>query len=143
MRPTTFPTTFLDILLLALLPITTQASPSPSPNPDPALISGLTDATKTLLGNLGNAPPPKLLWTPRPSPQCAAVNGGELQCCRGALAGDQPLVVFLAQLYGYKLNPNDVNGLVCDGQLDKCPGVKMCCQVTALSPLLSLYCQDY
>ncbi|KAK8087839.1 hypothetical protein PG997_002800 [Apiospora hydei] len=61
--------------------------PFPNPNPDPALISGLTDATKTLLGNLGNASPPKLLWTPRPSPQCAAVNGGELQCCRGALAG--------------------------------------------------------
>ncbi|KAK8096337.1 uncharacterized protein PG998_014205 [Apiospora kogelbergensis] len=98
---------------------------------------------KTLLGNIGNAPPPKLIWTPRPSSQCAAVNGGELQCCRGALAGDQPLIVFLAQLYGYNLNPNDVNGLVCDDQLDKCPGVKMCCQVTALSPLVSLYCQDY
>ncbi|KAK8050779.1 hypothetical protein PG994_012509 [Apiospora phragmitis] len=74
-----------------------------------ALLTGLT-----LLGNLGNAPPPKLLWTPRPSPQCAAVNGGELQCCHGALAGDQPLVVFLAGVYGYKLNPNDVNGLVCE-----------------------------
>lgn len=84
------------------------------PEPAPGLISGLTDATKTLLGNLGNAPPPKLLWTPRPSPQCAAVNGGDLQCCRGALAGAQLLVVFLAQLYGYRLNPNDVNGLVCE-----------------------------
>ncbi|KAK8055057.1 hypothetical protein PG993_000284 [Apiospora rasikravindrae] len=124
MQPSTFPTTILNVLLLALLPFTAQASPYP--DPDPALLSTLTDATKTLLGNLGNAPPPKLLWTPRPSPQCAA-----------------PLVVFLAQLYGYKLNPNDVNGLVCDDQLDKCPGVKMCCQVTALSPLLSLYCQDY
>ncbi|KAK8095965.1 hypothetical protein PG999_013987 [Apiospora kogelbergensis] len=117
--------------------------PLRTPHPEPGLLSGLTDATKTLLGNLGNTPPPKLLWTPRPSPQCAAVNGGELQCCRGALAGDQPLVVFLAGVYGYQLNPNDVNGLVCDDQLDKCPGVKLCCQVTALSPLLSLYCQDY
>ncbi|KAK7923494.1 hypothetical protein PG985_007565 [Apiospora marii] len=129
------------LLALAVAPSTATALPEPAA--DPGLISGLADATKTLLGNLGNAPPPKLLWTPSPSPQCAAVNGGELQCCRGALAGDQPLVVFLAQLYGYRLNPNDVNGLVCDDQLDQCPGVKMCCQVTALSPLLSLYCQDY
>lgn len=101
-----------SLLLLALA--AAPAAATALPGPDPGLITGLADATKTLLGNLGNAPPPKLLWTPRPSPQCAAVNGGELQCCRGALAGDQPLVVFLAQLYGYRLNPNDVNGLVCE-----------------------------
>ncbi|KAK8120442.1 hypothetical protein PG999_004562 [Apiospora kogelbergensis] len=125
MHTATITPLFLN-LLIAVLPFAAQVTPHPR-----------------FLGNIGNAPPPKLIWTPRPSPQCAAVNGGELQCCRGALAGDQPLIVFLAQLYGYNLNPNDVNGLVCDDQLDKCPGVKMCCQVTALSPLVSLYCQDY
>lgn len=136
-----------------------KASPAPAPEP---LLSGLT----TLVGNIGNAPPPKILWTPKPSPECAVINQGQLQCCRGALAGDQPLVVFLAKLYGYKLNPNNINGVVCelshsqplpsnsrdvrispsaacefhadwtwfsgDDELDKCPGVKMCCQVTAM-----------
>ncbi|KAK7968922.1 hypothetical protein PG988_007995 [Apiospora saccharicola] len=109
----TLPSVSAIITFLLAAPAVVTALPEPALG----LISGLTDATKTLLGNLGNAPPPKLLWTPKPSPQCAAVNGGELQCCRGALAGDQPLVVFLAQLYGYKLNPNDVNGLVCEYRL--------------------------
>ncbi|KAK8021652.1 hypothetical protein PG990_006790 [Apiospora arundinis] len=116
MGPSPFTSIITSLLSLLLLVSTAQATPHP--HPDPAgLISGLADATKTLLGNLGNAPPPQLLWTPRPSPQCAAVNGGELQCCRGALAGDQPLVVFLAGVYGYQLNPNDVNGLVCESYL--------------------------
>lgn len=86
----------------------TSATPAPVPEPS-GLLSGLLD----VVGNIGNASPPKLLWTPSPSPECAAINQGELQCCRGALAGDQPLVVFLAAVYGYKLNPNDVNGVVC------------------------------
>ncbi|KAI1849603.1 hypothetical protein JX266_004552 [Neoarthrinium moseri] len=101
--------TLLSVFLLNILPV--LATP----------VAGLVDLTSnpllggllSLVGNVGNAPPPKLLWTPRPSPECAAVNGGELQCCRGTLAGDQPLVVFLAAVYGYKLNPNDINGLVC------------------------------
>ncbi|KAI0202919.1 hypothetical protein F4808DRAFT_458627 [Astrocystis sublimbata] len=68
----------------------------------------------SLLANLGNADPPPLLQTSHPSPQCAVSkggNGGALQCCRIAVAGDQPVVVFLAGVYGYNLNPNDVNGL--------------------------------
>ncbi|KAI0475417.1 hypothetical protein GGR56DRAFT_675547 [Xylariaceae sp. FL0804] len=97
----------------------------------------------TLLGSLGSAPPPAIFWTPTPSPQCAAVNGGELTCCRGALAGDVQLVVFLAQLYGYSLNPDDITGVDCDNNLSSCPGVELCCQVTALNPLLSFYCEDY
>ncbi|KAI0018213.1 hypothetical protein F4780DRAFT_794946 [Xylariomycetidae sp. FL0641] len=121
------------LLALALL---AAAQPSPSP-------SGPLGPLTTLLGSLGNAAPPPLVFTSTPSPECAAANGGALQCCRGALAGDQPLVVFLAAVYGYALNPNDVNGVVCDGNLDACPGVQLCCQVTALSPFLSLYCQDY
>ncbi|KAH8668750.1 hypothetical protein BX600DRAFT_262538 [Xylariales sp. PMI_506] len=106
-----------------------------------------TDSILSLVGdilaNVGNAPPPQVLWTPNPSPECASINQGELQCCRATVAGDLPLVVSLAQVFGYQLNPNDINGLVCDENLASCPGVKLCCQVTALNPLLSLYCQDY
>lgn len=64
--------------------------------------------------DLGNAPPPDLLWTPNPSAECAGVNAGELQCCRGSLAGDLPIIVFLAKVYGFELNPNDVNGILCE-----------------------------
>lgn len=113
----------LPLVLLLLICVPPQPgaatpAPAPAPVPDP----GLTDLLGSLpivgdvlklVGNVGNAPPPTLLWTRNPSPQCAAINQGELLCCRGALAGDQPLVVFLAGVYGYKLNPNDVNGLVC------------------------------
>ncbi len=58
----------------------------------------------------------------------------------------------LVQLKSYGLNPNDINGLACefislplslglfahpnaslgDGNLTSCPGVQVCCQVTAL-----------
>ncbi|KAI0508818.1 hypothetical protein F5B22DRAFT_649715 [Xylaria bambusicola] len=71
----------------------------------------------SLLANLGNGDPPKILWTPNPSPECAKEvggNGGELQCCRVTIAGDLPIVVFLAEIYGYNLNPNDVNGVICE-----------------------------
>ncbi|KAJ1325849.1 hypothetical protein MN608_09047 [Microdochium nivale] len=116
------------------------ASPTAKPEPEPGLLDGIVK----LVGKLPlNNPPPDILWTPKPSPQCAAVNGGELTCCQASLAGDLPLVVFLAGTYGYALNPNNVNGIYC-GQfpVTACPGVKLCCQVTALNPLLSLYCQD-
>ncbi|KAK9413365.1 hypothetical protein SUNI508_02564 [Seiridium unicorne] len=102
--------------LIILLTTLVCATPAPAPEP-----SGLVTGLLSVVGNVGNAPPPTLLWTPDPSPECAAINQGELQCCRGALAGDQPLVVFLAEVYGYKLNPNDVNGINCDNQLDQCP----------------------
>lgn len=100
----------------------------------------------SLLANLGNAEPPAILYTPHPSAECAASkggNGGQLQCCRATVAGDLPIVVFLAAVYGYNLNPNDVNGVVCDDQIQNCPGVRVCCEVTALNPLVSLYCADY
>lgn len=95
--------------LLGLL-LANLVGASPAPEPAPNLITDLL----TLVGNLGNAVPPKILWTPNPSPQCAAINQGELQCCRGALAGDLPLIVFLAAIYGYNLNPNDINGIICE-----------------------------
>ncbi|KAK6065493.1 hypothetical protein SCUP234_12535 [Seiridium cupressi] len=93
--------------LIILLTTLVCATPAPAPEP-----SGLVTGLLSVVGNVGNAP--TLLWTPDPSPECAAINQGELQCCRGALAGDQPLVVFLAEVYGYKLNPNDVNGINCE-----------------------------
>ncbi|KAI0545950.1 hypothetical protein F4679DRAFT_443225 [Xylaria curta] len=115
----------------------------PSPLPSP---TGPLSPVVSLLGNAGNSEPPALLYTPHPSSQCAASKGGNdgtLQCCRATVAGDLPIVVFLAAIYGYSLNPNDVNGLVCEDQIQDCPGVRLCCQVTALNPLVSLYCADY
>ncbi|KAI0000260.1 hypothetical protein F4779DRAFT_635684 [Xylariaceae sp. FL0662B] len=122
----------LPILLLTTHPLlgTSQRPPSPSPSSPSGLLNG---------------PPPPFLQTPDPSLECAGINGGSLQCCDGSLAGDVEPVVLLAGLLGYPLNPDDVNGVLChnSGNADACPGVKLCCQVTALNPLLSLYCQDY
>ncbi|KAI1344444.1 hypothetical protein F5Y15DRAFT_411280 [Xylariaceae sp. FL0016] len=138
-------------IAIAIAPLLTLTAATLIPSPvsltlptiSPTAASDPLDPLVTLIGNLGNAPPPSVLWTPNPSPECAATNQGELLCCRGALAGDLHVVQWLAALYGYKLNPNDVNGVDCDTNIATCPGVKMCCQVTALNPLLSLYCQDY
>ncbi|KAI2635827.1 hypothetical protein GGS26DRAFT_513741 [Hypomontagnella submonticulosa] len=130
---------FLIQSLITLICFGSFAASNPAPTPETISLEPVLD----LLGGLGNAPPPDILWTPNPSPECAAINKGELQCCQGTLAGDLPLIQFLAALYGYKLNPNDVNGILCNDNLATCPGVKLCCQVTALNPLLSLYCQDY
>ncbi|KAI3318994.1 hypothetical protein HD806DRAFT_299694 [Xylariaceae sp. AK1471] len=129
--------------LVISLALSQLAAAAPGLFPSP---TGPLGPVISLLGNLGNFEPPPLIYTPHPSPECAKTkggNGGELQCCRAAIAGDLPIVVFLAKIYGYNLNPNDVNGVVCDNQLDNCPGVRMCCEVTALNPLVSLYCADY
>ncbi|KAI1198859.1 hypothetical protein F5X97DRAFT_137600 [Nemania serpens] len=130
---------FPFVLSLALLshPIAAGLLPSPT---------GPLGPVFSLLGSIGNAEPPALLTTRHPSPECAVSaggNGGALQCCRATVAGDLPLVVFLAAVYGYALNPNDVNGAVCDDKVSECPGVRLCCEVTALNPLVSLYCADY
>lgn len=118
------------------------AGATPHPQPEALVPRSNLPVVDPLLNLLAN-PPPERLHTTKPSPQCKAVNGGELQCCRAMFAGDQQLVVWLAKIYGYQLNPNDINGLNCDDRLDNCPGVLVCCQVTALSPLLSMWCQDY
>jgi hypothetical protein len=108
--------------------------------------------------DLGAIDPPSFLQTQKPSPECANVNQGQLQCCRGTVAGDNQLVVWIAKIYGYKLNKNDVNGLDCkhgylkpfassrpltilqgDNNLAECPGVKVCCKVTALVCRYALY----
>ena len=88
-----------------------EAAPEPAPEPDP--LPGLKIPVVDTLLNLLNNPPPKILRTTNPSPQCAAINGGEYQCCRAMVAGDIQLVVWLSSLYGYQLNPNDINGLNC------------------------------
>ncbi|TGJ80941.1 hypothetical protein E0Z10_g7831 [Xylaria hypoxylon] len=102
-----------------------------APEPKLALLPLIPSATGplapvfSLLGNIGNFEPPALLYTPNPSPECAKLkggNGGQLQCCRAAVAGDQPIVEFLAKVYGYNLNRNDVNGLVWPGMGLQSPG---------------------
>ncbi|KAI0096812.1 hypothetical protein F4776DRAFT_556102 [Hypoxylon sp. NC0597] len=132
----------MHVSILSFVVFTLSGSlASTAPNPQPSPVS--LDPVSNILQSIGNAPPPAIIWTPNPSPECAAINKGELQCCQGTLAGDLPLIQFLAAVYGYHLNPNDINGILCNDQLETCPGVKVCCQVTALKPLLSLYCQDY
>jgi hypothetical protein len=42
-----------------------------------------------------------------PLPTCT--NGGTPLCCQGTFAGDLPLIITLAGLTNYPLNPNDVN----------------------------------
>ncbi|GAP90637.1 hypothetical protein SAMD00023353_4800470 [Rosellinia necatrix] len=140
---------FSFVITLAFLTQLGSGAPEPGLLPLLPVLSSPTGPLApviSLIGNIGNADPPKIIWTPNQSPECAKSKGGndgQLQCCRAAVAGDLPIVVFLANIYGYHLNPNDVNGLVCDGQISDCPGVRMCCQVTALNPLVSLYCADY
>ncbi|TLS23251.1 uncharacterized protein PpBr36_06485 [Pyricularia pennisetigena] len=101
-------------------------------------ISTLTNNTKLESVRLL---PPELTRETRPSAECLDVNGGELQCCRTLQSGDQELVRWLAKTYEYNMTPDVVNGLNCDGEVESCTGVKMCCRITKLSPLLSLWCE--
>ena len=114
---------FVPVLfaLLAPLAVATPAA-APEPAPEPGLLGlnlphiPLVDA----LLALGASPPPPILRTQVKSPECANINQGELMCCRGTIAGDLQPVVFLAALYGYHLNPNDINGIDCTSGC--CPG---------------------
>lgn len=132
---------YLLSLFLSLVGMLTPSLASPTPDPAPGSITDLPVVGPVL--DLLNDPPPKLLRTTNPSRECKKINQGELMCCRGAVAGDLQPIVWLASVYGYYLNPNDVNGLNCDNNLDACPGIKMCCQTTTLAPLVALWCQDY
>ncbi|KAK1767297.1 hypothetical protein QBC33DRAFT_64815 [Phialemonium atrogriseum] len=133
--------TIRSFLALPLLPLLALLLPLVSADPVPGLLPKIPILDALLA--LGASPPPPILRTTHPSPQCAAINQGQLMCCRATVAGDIQLVVWLAELYGYNLNPNDINGLNCDTNIDTCPGVKVCCQVTGLTPLLALWCHDY
>lgn len=108
---------FLAAFLLLLLPTpAVVASPAPSPEPEPEPEPGLLGLNIPIVDpllNLLNNPPPKLLRTTNPTSNCTNINGGELQCCRAMVAGDVQLIVWLAAIYGYQLNPNDINGLNC------------------------------
>lgn len=95
-------------LFMSTLLLPVQANPTPGLLP----LAGKIPILDALLA-LGASPPPKLLQTVNPSPECAAINQGELQCCRAMVAGDIQLVVWIAMIYGYDLNPNDINGLNC------------------------------
>jgi hypothetical protein len=74
-------------ILLALAPLAALA--------DPDLLTGFLNPVE------------------RVSPECKPINSGQHLCCAMTITGDQPIVVSLAQLVGYDLNPNDVNGLAC------------------------------
>lgn len=105
-------TKLLALLLTLLATAASLAGAVPADSPRGLgipLLDGILDPVL----DLGALPPPKLIQTGSPSPQCKAVNGGQLQCCRATVAGDIQLVVWLAALYGYKLNPNDINGVNC------------------------------
>ena len=106
----------LMLLLLGVLPFLALANPAPAPvaepEPEPLLGLKLIPLVDALLA-IGASPPPPILQTQVKSPECANINQGELMCCRGIIAGDLQPVVFVAALFGYNLNPNDVNGLDC------------------------------
>jgi len=114
-------TTTLSLFLL----LTTAHLPAVHGNPTPGLLPKIPILDALLA--LGASPPPKLLQTVNPSPECAAINQGELQCCRAMVAGDIQLVTWIAKVYGYDLNPNDINGLNC---------------MWFLAPLMSLYVRE-
>lgn len=102
-----------SLLVTLLCSLLRFAIAEPIPAPDPALLPLLDSIVRPVL-NLGASPPPTFMRAREPSPECANINQGQLQCCRGTVAGDQQVVVWLAKLYGYNLNPNDINGLNCE-----------------------------
>jgi hypothetical protein len=84
------------------------------PHPEPQLSGILGD----ILDDVGpildlipviDDPPPAFLWTKNPSPECANINQGALYCCGSTFNGDMPLVVELADLVNYRLNPDSIN----------------------------------
>ncbi|KAK5625315.1 hypothetical protein RRF57_001031 [Xylaria bambusicola] len=114
----------LSLLAISLTFLAHLGAGTPAPNLElsippllPPNATGPLAPVISLLANIGNGDPPQILWTPNPSPECAkdvGGNDGELQCCRVTIAGDLPIVVFLAEIYGYNLNPNDINGVICE-----------------------------
>ncbi|EHA50290.1 hypothetical protein MGG_14879 [Pyricularia oryzae 70-15] len=123
------------------------AAIGPAASPQSGVVSAISSTGISALTSSTNLesiplPPPQLRRETQPSPECLEVNGGEQQCCRALQSGDQELVRWLAKIYGYNMTPDVVNGLKCDGDVENCSGVKMCCRVTKLSPLLSMWCES-
>jgi len=127
------------------------------PHPEPQL-SGILGDIGDLLEDVGpildllpvlNDPPPAFLWTKNPSPECANINQGALYCCGSTFNGDFPLVVGLADLVDYRLNPDSINCLFAQGDFTTCnAGTQLCCQVDVLATIpvlgegVALFCED-
>ncbi|TAQ83154.1 hypothetical protein B7494_g8524 [Chlorociboria aeruginascens] len=127
------------ITLLFALPTLGLARPQPG---------SVLDLVGDLLNPISTEPP-DFLKTIIHSPQCAATNNGTLMCCDGLINGDLPIVKSLADLVGYHLDPNSINGLSCSYKPDAVctsPNFNLCCEVTALSGIpivqLALWCHD-
>lgn len=82
-----------------------------------SLFSPLTPAytipgTDITIPNIADAPPPELFTTVH-SPQCKDINYGTYLCCSAMFDGGNPAVATVAELAGYKLPKNTVNGILC------------------------------
>jgi hypothetical protein len=78
-----------------------------------ALFSSLSIAWTIPILGLGTSPPPAALITTDISPQCVDANNGTYLCCAATFNGGFPLVADAADLAGYQLPANTVNGIVC------------------------------
>ncbi|KAJ8060673.1 hypothetical protein OCU04_010981 [Sclerotinia nivalis] len=100
---------FLSFLLLLYRLSLTLATPTPPLIPILDSIINTTITASTL-----NSPPPQALMTTIHSQECLDVNQGELLCCEGMVDGDQPVVLWAAELFDLRLNADSVNGLGCE-----------------------------
>lgn len=104
------------LVLLTSAPLSSATPTSPLGALVSDVVGGVITTVVSPVLDLLADPPPTFIQTLTPSPQCATSvggNGGELLCCIASVAGDNQIIEFVAKLYGYNLNPNDVNGLDC------------------------------
>jgi hypothetical protein len=66
------------------------------------------------IGGVGTSPPPSFLLTTEISPQCVAVNNGTYLCCETSVNGGNAAVQLAADIAGYELPANTVNGVLCE-----------------------------
>jgi hypothetical protein len=69
--------------------------------------------TVPILG-VGTSPPPSFLLTTDISPQCAAVNKGTYLCCEASVNSGNAAVQLAADIAGYELPANTINGVLCE-----------------------------
>jgi len=84
---------------------------SARPNPDGGLLGFIGPLIQGI--PLLDGPLPGMMTT-NPSPECANLNHGTRLCCQSTFDGDVPLLLELAPVIGYKLDPNSVNGIYCE-----------------------------